>query len=109
MLFRIGALAILSAFYGCYFAKMLGQRKRGIRTDQMGKGKTGFAKGVECTMKVASILVVIAEIVSIVLGTKRFPQWARRVGIGFGGIGVAVFTAAVVPSVDKGATEGNHA
>lgn len=101
MVFRIGALAILSAFYGCYFAKMLDQRKRGIRTDQMGKGKTGFAKGVEYTLKASSILVVIAEIVSIVLGTTRFPQWARCVGIGSGVTGVAVFTAAVITMRDN--------
>lgn len=101
MVFRIVALAIMLAFYGCYFAKMLSQRKKGIQTDQMGKGKTGFVKGVECTMKAASILVVIVEIVSIVLGTSRLPLWARCVGIGFGVIGVAVFTAAVVTMRDS--------
>lgn len=41
MSFQIIALTILLLFYGCYLGKMLLQRKNGIRTDQMGKGKKG--------------------------------------------------------------------
>ena len=44
MTFQISALIILAAFYGCYFGKMLLQRRRGIQTDQIGKGKTGAAE-----------------------------------------------------------------
>lgn len=41
MLYQIIAAALLLAFYGCYFGKMLLQRRQGIQTDQMGKGKSG--------------------------------------------------------------------
>lgn len=99
--FKIAAFMILAAFYGCYFAKMLAQRKKGIQTDQIGKKKHGITKGIECVLKVVTILVVIAELVSIMLGTSRFPQWVRVVGIGFGAVGVAVFAAAVVTMQDN--------
>lgn len=38
MAIQIAALAILAAFYGVYLGKMLAQRRRGIRTDQMARG-----------------------------------------------------------------------
>ncbi len=47
MIFQIIALSVLAVFYGCYFAKMISQRRKGIRTDQIGKGKTGFIKVIE--------------------------------------------------------------
>jgi len=101
MAFRIGALAILAVFYGCYFAKMLGQSRRGIQTDQMGKGKAGFVKWVESTLKAASILVVLAEIISIGLGTTSLPLWVRLAGAGFGAVGTAVFGAAAFTMGDS--------
>lgn len=42
MVFNLISIAGFIAFYGCYFAKMLSQRKQGIQTDQLGKGKVGF-------------------------------------------------------------------
>ncbi len=39
MIFKIVATIILFAFYGCYFGKMLLQRRNGIKTYHMGKGK----------------------------------------------------------------------
>lgn len=59
MVFRIIALIILAAFYACYYIKLLGQKKKGIKTTQIGSGKTGFVKWVECTMMVSTVLVVI--------------------------------------------------
>lgn len=101
MFFKIAALVILAAFYGCYFAKMLEQRKKGIQTDQMGRGKTGAVQGIECVLKAASILAVLAEVVSIVLGTLALPLWARFLGTALGAAGVAVFIAAVVTMRDS--------
>ncbi len=101
MFFKIAALVILAAFYGCYFAKMLEQRKKGIQTDQMGRGKTGAIQAIEYALKAASILTVAAEIVSIALGTSALPPWARFLGTALGAVGVAVFTAAVVTMRDN--------
>ena len=47
MVFKIIALALMASFYICYFAKMISQKKQGIDTDQLGKGKVGFVKFIE--------------------------------------------------------------
>ena len=93
--FQIIALVILLAFYGCYFGKVLRQRSQGIRTDQIGKGKTGLVKWIELILKVATWLVPLAEVVSIFLGTTAFPLWTRCAGAGLGVLGVAAFVCAV--------------
>ena len=65
MFFQSTAIVILLLFYGCYFIKMILQKKKGIETDQIGKGKTGRVKAIELTMKVATILVPLTEVLSI--------------------------------------------
>lgn len=99
--FQIMAIVILLAFYGCYFTKMILQRKKGIQTNQMGKGKTGLVKRIEITMKIASLLVPAAEVVSIVLDTSPFPLWARIAGALIGICGVVAFILAVVTMRDS--------
>jgi len=47
MLFQILAMTALFLFYGCYIYKMVIQKKAGIQTDQMGKGKAGFVKWIK--------------------------------------------------------------
>lgn len=101
MIYKITGIAILLAFYGCYFGKMIAQRKKGIVTDQIGKGKTGFVKLVECTMKIATILVPIAEVASIVLVTSYLPLWARIAGVVIAVIGVVIFIMAVLTMRDS--------
>lgn len=99
--FQITAIVILLAFYGCYFTKMISQRKKGIQTNQMGKGKTGLVKRIEITMKIASLLVPAAEVVSIILDTSPLPLWARIAGVLIGSCGVLVFILAVVTMRDS--------
>ncbi|MBQ8622157.1 MAG: isoprenylcysteine carboxylmethyltransferase family protein [Oscillospiraceae bacterium] len=101
MIFRVIALVLMAAFYACYYIKLFGQKKKGIKTTQIGSGKTGFVKGVECTMMVATILVVVVELVSIILGTTLLPPWARWLGVGIGTVGVAVFITAVITMQDS--------
>lgn len=101
MMFQIIAILILAVFYGCYFIKMISQRKKGIQTDQIGKGKVGFVKFIEITMKITTIVVPIAEIISIILNTSVLPVWARIVGICIAVTGVAVFITSVVTMRDS--------
>lgn len=101
MIFQIIAIVILTVFYGCYFTKMISQRKKGIQTDQIGKGKVGFVKFIEVTMKIITIIVPIAEIISIILNTSVLPVWARIVGICIAVTGVAVFITSVVTMRDS--------
>ena len=65
MVLEIIALAFMAIFYICYFAKMLSQKKQGIHTDQLGKGKEGFVKGIEVSLKATTYLLPMMQIVSI--------------------------------------------
>lgn len=101
MIFGIIVLVLMAVFYACYYIKLFGQKKKGIKTTQIGNGKTGFVKNVECTMMVSTIFVVVVELVSIALGTTILPSWARWLGAGIGALGVAVFIAAVITMRDS--------
>ena len=102
MLFQIIAIVILAVFYGCYFIKMISQRRKGIQTDQIGKGKAGFVKFIEVTMKIITIILPVIEIFSIFMNTSMLPVWVRIVGICIAVPGVAVFITSVVPMRDSG-------
>lgn len=48
MYFKIIALLLMAAFYACYYIKLFGQKRKGIKTTQIGNEKTGFTKFVLC-------------------------------------------------------------
>lgn len=99
---KIAGILILLAFYSVYFGKMLLQRKQGIRTDQIAKGKTKDKEYyTELTMKAATYCVVIVEVISIFTVTSPLPVPVRFLGMLIGFIGVAVFAAAVVTMKDS--------
>ncbi|MBQ7921437.1 MAG: isoprenylcysteine carboxylmethyltransferase family protein [Clostridia bacterium] len=101
MIFKIIALTLMAAFYACYYIKLLGQKKKGIKTTQIGHGKTGFVKWVECTMMVSTVLAVVVELVSIALGTTMLPDAVRWIGAGAALLGVIVFITAVITMQDS--------
>lgn len=101
MIFQAAAVLILLVFYGCYFTKMLSQKKKGIQTDQMGKGKEGLVKYIEITMKIVTILVPATEAASIFLNLSLFPGWVRILGVVLGVLGVAGFLCAVLEMRDS--------
>ncbi len=95
MAFQLISVAAFAAFYGCYFVKMLRQKRRGIQTDQLGKGKAGFAKFVEITMKAAAVLAFAAGLISIFTGTGGSPAAVRAAGAAMSVGGTIVFIFAV--------------
>ena len=101
MIYQVTALVILAVFYGCYFLKMFLQRRKGIRTDQIGQGKVGFVKFVEVTMKIATLLVPAAEVLSILLNTTCFSVPLRICGAVIGALGAVVFVTSVVTMRDS--------
>ncbi len=101
MWFQVAGIAIMLVFYGCYFIKMISQHKKGIKTDQIGKGKVGFVKFVEITMKIVTYLVPAVEIVSIILNTSFFAVPVRIVGVLVAVVGVAVFIISVLTMRDS--------
>ena len=101
MKFQLFALLLLAVFYGCYFGKMAGQRRRGIRTDQLGRGKTGLARRVELSTKAAAVLVPAAEAASVLLGRSALPFPARAAGLALTAAGTAVFVCSVLTMKDS--------
>lgn len=91
MLFQICAVVIMLTFYTCYFAKMIHQKKQNIQTDLLGKGKTGFVKFIEVTLKVLTYTIVIAEIVSIFTDWNNAPLWLRIAGTVIAALGTVLF------------------
>ena len=101
MIFKVIGIAILVVFYGCYFLKMIKQKKKGIQTNQMGKGKVGFVKAIEVALKVISLIVPMIEIISIITGCNMMPMTVRIVGCVVGILGDAVFVISVVTMKDS--------
>lgn len=101
MILQISAIVIFVIFYGCYFGKMFLQRRQGIQTDQIGKGKTGMVLGIELTMKVASIAVPIAEVISIYRNTAWGAPWFRCAGLIVAVLGDLIFIVSVFTMKDS--------
>ncbi len=109
MIFKIISIIVLIVFYGCYFAKMISQRQKGIQTDHMGKGKNGAIKAIEILLKVSAFLIVAVEIISILFIKTSAPLFIRFPGIPFAAVGVLVFVLSVLHMKDNwrvGVSEG---
>lgn len=88
-------LLVLALFYGIYFAKMLIQKRHGIRTHQIGRRKEKQLHTVETLMSVATLGVVAAQLGSVALGWSILPPGARCTGFVLGMLGDGIFLAAV--------------
>ncbi len=67
-MYQITAILILTVFYAFYFAKIVLQKKQSIKTNQMGTGnKPKKVLVIERIMSAATVLVCIADILSIFL------------------------------------------
>ena len=85
---QVGALVVMATFYIAYYTKMFLQRRKGIQTNQINKGeKSRKVLRVEFWMKIATFLVVPAELVSIFWNIRIWDTTALR------GIGIAVGAA----------------
>lgn len=93
--FQITGMILLSLFYICYFTKMIGQHRKGIRTNQIGLGKTGTVKRIEMALSTTSILVFIVEVASILRNAAFFSRALQIAGVFLGAIGVLVFWISV--------------
>lgn len=101
MIFQIIAAVIMLAFYGCYFAKLLLQRRRGVRTDQLGHGKTGFVRFVEVALKITACITPAAELAAIFLYRGDAPVWLRTIGALLGAVGIVIFILSVTEMGDS--------
>lgn len=102
MLFQIMGISILFAFYFIYIGKKISQKRKGIETDQIAKGKTSsklFA--IELIMKIATYSVVFVEIISISYTRNLIPTWIRMTGLMIGTFGVFIFAISVFTMKDS--------
>ncbi len=96
MIYRIAAVFLMLVFYGAYFLKMLYQKKQGIVTDQMGKGKNhDKSYWTEIALKTVTILVPLIQLVSIVYGYSMLRIMGKIIGIYLALLGDIVFIIAV--------------
>lgn len=92
---------MLAVFYGIYFAKMLAQKRCGIRTRQIGRRKETSIHTVELLMSIATLAVVIAQLVSIAFGWSCLAAKARFTGFVTGMLGDLIFLLSVLSMKDS--------
>ncbi|MDE6700576.1 MAG: isoprenylcysteine carboxylmethyltransferase family protein [Acetatifactor sp.] len=99
---RIAGLVILAIFYGIYIGKMLLQKRKGIRTDQMARGRRrDRVFYVEVILKLATYSVVAVELISIILTKSYLPEGFIAAGCILGLVGDVIFAAAVITMRDS--------
>ena len=81
--YALPALFVLAVFYGIYFAKMLAQKRRGIRTRQIGKRKETSIHTVEMLMY-CNLLTVPLTVFAIVMLHLQILQEERYLEETFG-------------------------
>lgn len=101
MIMKLITISLMAMFYVCYFAKMMSQRKQGIATDQLGKGKQGFTKFIELTLKVTTYVLPVIQIISIWKYTGTEYEALQIVGITITVVGVLAFILSVAQMKDN--------
>ena len=99
--YALPALLVLAVFYGIYFAKVLAQKHRGIRTRQIGRRKEKFIHTVEVLMSIATLGAPMAQLMSIAFGWSHLPANARFTGFLMGLLGDGIFLLSVLCMKDS--------
>ena len=82
--YRLLALFVLAVFYGIYLVKQWRQKRRGIRTIQIGRRKDTQTHTVETLMGIATVGIIPAQLLSITFGWSHLPSNARFTGFCIG-------------------------
>ena len=95
-------LLILAVFYAVYISKMVLQKRKGIQTDQIAKGKQKTKVFyIELVMKIATYSVVVAEVLSLFFAPPYLPQTLVAAGVVLGLIGDILFIVSVITMKDS--------
>ena len=95
------ALIVLAVFCGIYFKKVLAQKRRGIRTRQIGRRKEKSIHTVEVLMSAATLGAPMAQLMSIAFGWSRLPAGVRFTGFLMGLLGDGIFLLSVLCMKDS--------
>ncbi len=99
---KLIGILILLIFYIVYLGKMIMQRRKGIQTDQIARGKNrDRIYYTELLLKMATYSVVLVEVVSIFVASPKLPTFVIILGIVLGSAGDIVFVIAVVTMKDS--------
>ena len=99
--YRLLALSVLAVFYGTYFVKQWMQKRRGIQTMQIGRGKEVQTHTVETLMGIATVGIIPAQLLSITFGWSHLPSNARFTGFCIGMVGDLIFLISVLCMKDS--------
>lgn len=92
---------VLAGFYAVYFIKMLFQRRKGIRTNQIGSRKEAGLHRVEKLMGFATLFIVPVQLVSVILKWNMMPANGRFTGFFVGALGDLIFLISVMCMKDS--------
>lgn len=102
-LYQVITFIILAVYYTAYFAKLIGQKRKGIKTVQLGVGKK--KKRTIVVEKISYNLlvwIVITEVGSILYGAWcRVPSGIRIAGMIFAAFGTVIFIISMVTMQDS--------
>lgn len=101
MPYHILALAILIIFYSIYFIKQWMQKRRGIKTMQIGRRKDSNIHTVETLMSIATVGIIPAQLLSILFSWNHLSSNARFTGFCVGAIGDLIFLISVLCMKDS--------
>ncbi len=96
---QILSLAAVTLFYAAYLQRQFALRRRGIRTDRLGKGlKERRTRILEIVLLVVSFSMPVAQYGSILTnwGCVAAPEWLGWAGVAVAFAGVVFFVLAVV-------------
>ena len=99
--YRLLALFVLAVFYGMYLVKQWRQKRRGIRTMQIGRRKEAQTHTVETLMGIATVGIIPAQLLSIGFGWSYLPANARFTGFCIGMVGDLIFLISVLCMKDS--------
>ena len=99
--YRLLALFVLAVFYGIYLVKQWRQKRRGIQTMQIGRGKEAQTHTVETLMGIATVGIIPAQLLSITFGWSHLPANARFTGFCIGMVGDLIFLISVLCMKDS--------
>lgn len=94
--YRLLALLVLALFYGIYLTKQWRQKRRGIKTMQIGSRTDAQTRTVERLMSIATVGIVPAQLMSIGFGWSHLPAGARFTGFCVGMTGDLIFLISVL-------------
>ena len=99
--YRLLALFVLAVFYGIYLVKQWRQKRHGIQTMQIGRGKEAQTHTVEKLMGIATVGIIPAQLLSIAFGWSHLSANARFTGFCIGIVGDLIFLISVLCMKDR--------